>query len=205
MAKLLLVRHGLTEFNSTRRFAGSSDIELSAEGQRQVERLRDRLANEKIDAVYCSDLKRALTTAKIISSERKVEIVTCSELREINYGDAEGLTFDEISQRYPELAREIRNFNLGLKFPGGESFEGFIQRTIPFLAKLEKHETSETILVVSHSGSLRVLLCDLLGIDQTHWRQIGCANASLSIVDTYPTRGAIISLLNDTSHLKDNV
>lgn len=205
MAKLLLVRHGLTEFNSTRRFAGYSDVELSAEGQRQVERLRDRLANEKIDVIYCSDLKRAWATAKVISSERKVEIVPCSELREINYGDAEGLTFDEISRRYPELAQAIRNFNLELKFPGGESFAGFIQRTITFLDKLEKHEPSSTILVVSHSGALRVLLCDLLGIDQNHWRQIGCANASLSIVDTYPARGAIISLLNDTSHLRDNV
>ncbi len=204
MARLLLVRHGITEFNSTRRFAGSSDVELSAEGQRQVERLRDRLANEKIDAVYCSDLKRALVTAEVISSGRKVEIVTCSELREINYGDAEGLTFDEISQRYPELAQAIRNFSLELEFPGGESFEGFIRRTITFLDRLEKHEPSATILVVSHSGALRVLLCDLLGIDQNHWRQIGCGNASLSIVNTYP-RGAIINLLNDTSHLPVNL
>lgn len=204
MAKLLLVRHGLTEFNSTRRFAGYSDVELSPEGQRQVERLRDRLANEKIDAIYCSDLKRALATATVISSGHRIETVTCSELREINYGDAEGLTFDEINQRYPDLAKAIRNFNLELEFPGGESFKGFIQRTITFLDKLEKHESSATILVVSHSGVLRVLLCELLGIDQSHWRQIGCGNASLSIVDTYP-RGAIISLLNDTSHLKDNL
>ena len=198
------MRHGLTEFNSTRRFAGHSDVEMSPEGQQQVERLRNRLANEKIDAVYSSDLKRALETAKVVSSDRKVEIVTCPELREINYGDAEGLTFDEIGQRYPDLAQAIRNFNLELKFPGGESFEGFIQRTITFLARLEKHEPSATILVVSHSGVLRVLLCDLLGIVQSHWRQIGCDNASLSIVNTYP-RGAIINLLNDTSHLKGNV
>ncbi|MDO8687732.1 MAG: histidine phosphatase family protein, partial [Dehalococcoidales bacterium] len=175
MARLLLVRHGLTKFNSTRRLAGSSDVELSAEGQRQVERLRDRLVNEKIDAVYCSDLKRALVTAEVISAGRAVNIITCSELREINYGDTEGLTFDEISQRYPELAQAIRNFSLELVFPGGESFEGFIRRTITFLDKLEKHEPSSTILVVSHSGALRVLLCDLLGIDQNHWRQIGCA------------------------------
>lgn len=200
-----MVRHGLTEFNSKRRFAGYSDVEMSAEGQQQVARLHDRLAKEKIDAVYCSDLKRALVTAELISAGRAVNITTCSELREMNYGDAEGLTFDEIGQRYPELAKAIRNFSLELKFPGGESFEGFIQRTITFLDKLEKHESSATILVVSHSGALRVLLCDLLGIGQNHWRQIGCANASLSIVDTYPARGAIISLLNDTSHLKDNV
>ena len=68
MARLLLVRHGTTEFNSTRRFLGYSDIELSADGCQQVEHLRDHLANEKIDAVYSSDLSRALVTAEVISA-----------------------------------------------------------------------------------------------------------------------------------------
>ncbi len=204
MSKLLLVRHGITEFNSTRRFAGYSDVEMSADGYRQVERLRDRLLDEKIDAVYSSDLKRALVTAEVISSGREVDIVTCSELREVNYGSCEGLTFQEISRLYPEVAELITNFSLRLKFPEGESFEEVIKRTITFLDKLEKHTPSETILIVSHSGPLRVLVCHLLGIDQSHWRQMRCDNASVSIVETYP-RGAIISLLNDTCHLKGNV
>ena len=204
MPRLLLVRHGITEFNSTRRFAGHSDVEMSPDGYRQVEKLRDRLANEKIDAVYSSDLKRALVTAEVISPGRKMEIVTCPELREVNYGQAEGLTFPEIGRRYPELAELITNFNLRLEFPGGESFAGFIARTIKFLNRLEKHEPSETILIVSHSGPLRTLVCHLLGIDQDHWRQIRLDNASLSIVETYPQR-VIISLLNDISHLRDNV
>ncbi len=202
MSRLLLVRHGITEFNSTRRFAGYSDVEMSTDGYQQIEKLRDRLADEKIDAVYSSDLKRAWLTAETISSGHKVEIISCPELREINYGEAEGLTFDEINRLYPELAKSIRGFSLELKFPGGESFEGFIGRTSKFLDRLERHEPSETILIVSHSGPLRVLVCHLLGIDQTHWRQFRCDNASLSIVETYPPR-VIINLLNDTSHLKE--
>ncbi len=201
MSRLLLVRHGTTEFNSTRRFAGYSDVEMSADGYRQVERLRDRLANEKIDAIYSSDLKRALATAEAIASGREVDIVTCPELREANYGSCEGLTFQEIGHLCPEVAELITNFSLRLKFPGGESFEGFIARTVTFLDKLKKHAPSEVILIVSHSGPLRVLVCHLLGVDQSCWRQIRCDNASLSIVETYP-RGAIISLLNDTSHLR---
>ena len=204
MSRLLLVRHGITEHNSSRRFAGYSDIELSTDGVWQVEKLRDRLAKEKIDAIYCSDLKRAITTAEVISSRHEVEIVRCSELREMNYGDAEGLTFEEIGRRYPELAESITNFSLELSFPGGESFKGFIARTIKFLNRLNKHAAEQTILIVSHGGALKVLVYDLLGIDQSHWRQIRFDNASLSIVDTYP-RGAILSLLNDTSHLKGNV
>ena len=159
MARLLLVRHGVTEFNSTRRFAGHSDIEMSAAGYRQVEKLRDRLASEKIDAVYSSDLKRALVTAKIVTSKHNVDIVTCPELREINYGQAEGLTFEEIRRLYPDVAELITNFNLKLKFPGGESFIEFIERTNKFLARLEQHAPSQTILIVSHSGPLRVLVC----------------------------------------------
>ncbi len=204
MARLLLVRHGITEFNSTRRFAGYSDIEMSAAGYRQVEKLRDRLANEKIDAIYSSDLRRALVTAEVISSGRKVDIIACPELREINYGDAEGLTFEEISRLYPELAESIANFNLQLEFPGGESLEGFIERTSKFVDRLEKHEPSETILIVSHSGPLKMLVCHLLGIDKSHWRQIRLDNASLSIMETYPQR-VIINLLNDTSHLREDI
>jgi len=174
---------------------------LSDAGYGQVERLRDRLADEEVDAVYSCDLRRALVTAEVISSERKVDIVPCSELREMNYGHAEGLTFEEISRLYPEVAESVANFSPQLKFPGGESFEGFIERTSKFLDRLEKHAPGQTILVVSHGGPLRVLVCRLLGIDLEHWWQIRFDNASLSIVETYPQR-AIIRLLNDTSHCK---
>ncbi len=201
MSRLLLVRHGITEFNSTRRFAGYSDIEMSAAGYRQVERLRDCLAGEKIDAVYSSDLKRALATAETIASRHRLAVIACPELREINYGEVEGLTFNEISRRYPELAELISSFDLRLVFPGGESFGGFISRTCAFMKRLDEHNPEQTILIVSHSGPLKVLVCHLLGIDQSHWRQFRIDNASLSIVETYPQR-AIISLLNDTSHLR---
>ncbi len=197
------MRHGITEFNSTRRFAGHSDVEMSADGYRQVERLRDRLADEKIDAIYSSDLKRALVTAEVISSGRGIDIIACPELREMDYGSCEGLTFQEISHLYPEVAELVSNLNLlQLEFPGGESFKELIERTAKFfMDKLEKHAPSETILIVSHSGPLRVLVCHLLGIDQNHWRQIGCDNASVSIVETYPQR-AILNLLNDSCHLR---
>ncbi len=201
MSRLLLVRHGSTEYNSTRRFAGASDIEMNAVGYQQIERLCERLANERIDIIYSSNLKRALTTAEVISAKHNVEIVPCTELREINYGEAEGLTFEQIGHRYPAVAELIANFNPRLKFPGGEGFEEFAIRTKKFLDKLEKHVSSQTILVVSHSGPLQALVCHLLGIDLKHWWQIRIDNASLTIIDTYP-RGAIISLLNDTSHLR---
>ncbi|MBI2288632.1 MAG: histidine phosphatase family protein [Chloroflexi bacterium] len=147
-------------------------------------------------------MKRALATAEIISAACNVDIVTCPELREVNYGSIEGLTFQEIKDLYPGVAELITNFSLQLSFPGGESFTEFIERTSKFVDRLEKHAPEQTVLIVSHSGPLRVLVCHLLGIEMEHWRQIRLDNASLSIIETYPQR-AIISLLNDTSHLRE--
>lgn len=202
MSRLLLVRHGTTEFNDARKFMGYSDIELNAAGYEQAEKLSERLADEKIDVIYSSDLKRCLEMAEVISSRHKADIIACSELREVSYGKVEGFTYQEIKEHYPEVAESIATFNIGaMQFPGGECFEEFIERTSGFLDRLDMGKTSETVLIVSHSGPLKVLALRLLGIDMGHWRQFRFDNASLSILDTYP-QGAILSLLNDTFHLK---
>ncbi|MFC2034345.1 histidine phosphatase family protein [Chloroflexota bacterium] len=200
MSRLLLVRHGVTEFNSNQRFMGYTDIDMNTVGYSQIEKLRDLLVDEKVSSIYSSDLKRAMSTADVISSSCNTDVVPCTDLREINCGDVEGLTFEEISNKYPELAGMITNFNLKIKFPGGESFEDFIERTSQFLDKLKEHDSSDTIIIVSHSGVLRVLVCLLLGIDMNCWWQFRFDNASLSVVETYP-QGAVINLLNGTSHL----
>lgn len=202
MPRLLLVRHGITETNATRKFTGQSDIDINADGYRQAEELRDRLADEKIDAVYSSDLKRAITTAGVICSPHQLEITACPEIRELNYGEAEGLTYKEISEKYPDLSEMIAKYSPVLSFPGGESFSDLTDRAGRFLEIINNHPTDQTILVVSHGGMLRTLICQLLGMDQEHWPKFRFDNASLTIVDIYPQR-AILSLLNDTSHLKD--
>ena len=201
MSKLLLVRHGNTKLNSAERFWGQTDVELSADGIRQAERLRDRLAEQKIDAIYTSNLSRAVVTAEIIASKHQLDIITCPELVEINFGHAEGLTFEEISQLYPELAKSMADRSIRPRFPGGESLDELNDRVIKFLPRLEKHAPEETVLIVAHAGILRLLICNLLGIEQQHWRQMRTDLGSLSILDTYP-QGAILSLLNDISHLK---
>ncbi len=200
MSRLLLVRHGDTELNSRERYWGITDIELSAAGLKQAEKLRDRLATEDIDVIYSSELQRALLTAKIITSSHQLGVVTCAELRETNFGEVEGLTFDEISRLYPELTESWLNWSLQLKFPGGEGVTDITSRVNKFVNRLKKHSPDETILVVAHAGPLRILICRLLGLEIQHWRQIRLGLASLSIVETYP-QGAVLSLLNDLSHL----
>ena len=200
MSRLLLVRHGDTELNSAERYWGRGDVKLSPAGLEQAEKLRDRLAVEKIDAVYSSDLERALVTAEIIASNHQLAVITCAELREVNFGQLEGLTFSEICQLYPEVARSWAERNPQFKYPGGESLIEFNKRVSKFLNKLEEHAVEETVLVVAHAGVLRTLVCRLLGINlQRRW-QIRIDLASLSILETHQ-QGAILNLLNDVSHL----
>jgi broad specificity phosphatase PhoE len=202
LARLLLVRHGVTDHNTSGKFLGHTDADMSAEGYRQVEKLRDRLATEQFDAVYSSDLKRTRITAEIISSCHSNEIITCPELREINYGETESLTFGEIKKQFPELAEAIHNFSPDMNFPGGESLQDFIARTLKFLDRLDLKASQPKILIISHGGPMRTLICELLGVGQGFWRTFRLDNASLTIIDTYPER-AILSLLNDTSHLNE--
>lgn len=201
MSRLLLVRHGETELNSSERYWGHTDVRLSEAGLRQAERLSQILAAEKIDAVYSSPLSRARVTAETIVSGRPLEIITCPELREVNFGKLEGLTFAEVSQLYPEVTRLWMERDPGLRYPDGESIRQFNRRVGQFLGRLEKHSPEETILVVAHSGSLRVLMCRLLGLAVAHWRQFRLDLASLSILETYP-QGAILNQLNEVCHLR---
>jgi len=201
LPKLILVRHGDTELNSAERYWGHSDVKLSAAGLSQAERLRDRLATEKIAAVYSSDLQRALVTAEIIASKHRLAVITCVELREVNFGKLEGLTFAEVNQLYPEVTRFWFGEVSELQYPGGESFSGLNNRVSNFISRLKKHNSEETILIVAHSGPLRIIVCHLLGVDIRHWRQFHLELASFSILDTYP-QGAILILFNDVSHLK---
>ena len=200
MSKLLLVRHGTTTLNDVKRFWGKTDVELSPEGVNQAERLRDRLSGEKIDAIYASNLCRARTTAKIIASKHRLGITTRDELAEINFGWVEGLTFDEITTQYPELSKELKDWKAKARFPGGESLDELDCRLQIFLEFIKKHKPEETVLVVAHFGTLRLIVCNLLGIGLEHWLQIRIEPCSLSIMETFP-QGAILSLLNDVSHL----
>jgi len=200
LPRVLLVRHGDTELNSAERYWGRSDVKLSAAGLRQAEKLRERLAVEKIDAVYSSDMERSLVTAEIIASSHQLAVITCAELREVNFGQLEGLTFGEISRLYPEVAKLWAERSPKLKYPGGESLVKFNNRVSKFLSRLDKHTVGETILIVAHAGVLRTLVCQLLGIDLRRRWQIRLDLASLSILETHQ-QGAILSLLNDVSHL----
>jgi broad specificity phosphatase PhoE len=200
MPRLLLIRHGTTKLHANDRFWGKTDLPLSDVGIKEAKQLQSRLAKEKINACFSSTLSRALATAKIIANEHKVKIITCDELNECDFGDIEGLVFKEIEIRYPILAKKLVN-GTAVNFPGGESLNQLNARVKTFFRRLKNIKANDTAAIVSHGGPLRLIVCNLLGIDIKHWQQIRIDRASLSIIETY-SQTAILSLLNDTSHLK---
>jgi alpha-ribazole phosphatase/probable phosphoglycerate mutase len=202
---LLLVRHGATETVNPEIYWGQTDIALSDTGIVQAERLRERLSLEHIERIYSSDLCRALWTAKIIAGYHQKDITTCSQLREINFGDFEGLTYREISQRYPEASKYWLSHNPGLRFPHGESMAELGNRVTRFLSEYvhPNRGGDSTILIVSHGGVLRIMLCNILGIAYRYWQRLRLDIASLSIVEIY-AETATLRILNDVSHLKED-
>jgi alpha-ribazole phosphatase len=203
LSRLLLVRHGETELNSLQRYWGSTDVALGAVGLRQAETLRDRLAAESINHVYSSSMKRAMTTAEIISAGRRLPVSACPELKEIDFGLIEGLDFNQVREQYPDVAAMWIQRSPYLAYPEGESLEQLDRRVAEFIGRLEKHGATDSILVVAHSGVLRTLICQLMALPMTHRWSIRLDLASLSVLETY-AEGAILSLLNDTAHLREN-
>ncbi len=202
MSRLLLVRHGETELQSSLRYWGSTDVPLNALGLRQAECLRRRLETEKIDFICSSNLQRAMATAQVIATEYNLPVTACPELREIDFGKLEGLTYNEISRLYPDVARLWAEMASGLAYPGGESLTQLDERVKQFINHLDKHNEAETGLIVAHSGVLRALLCRLMGLESRQRWQIRLDLASVSIIETY-NRVAILTLLNDTCHLAE--
>ncbi len=206
MARIILVRHGETEWNRLLKYQGQSDIDLNEVGIEQARKIRDRLAGEKIDHVYCSDLKRAVTTAEIIASNGNVPelIKKVPLLREMHFGDFEGLNFEEMKTRFPDMVTERqmwRNRKADVCAPNGESLSQVADRVKEFLKELECLGPDETALIVAHGGSLQILMCLLLGISPDHWWQIRMSNASVTIMETHE-HGAAITLFNDVCHLE---
>lgn len=199
MSRILLVRHGVTDLNTGDRFLGRTDVPLGDTGKKQAGQLRDRLVAEKMDAIYTSTLSRARATAEIIAAGRRVKVTPCEELCECDFGDIEGLTFEEIKRLYPALAQELIERKTG-SFPGGETLEQLNTRVQAFLKRLEKHKPGETVLIVAHGGPIRLIICNLLGLGLEHWIQFRIEHASLSVLEIYPGMN-ILDLFNDVSHL----
>lgn len=203
--KLILTRHGETDWNLIRRYQGQSDVPLNQTGIRQAEQLAKRLATEKIDFIYSSDLSRAVDTANEIAKMQELAPAFQKDIRwrELSFGKWEGLNYEEIqAQRHDEAAVWYADM-VNLSPPGGESLLQLAERVQSVLEELKSKHKDQTVLVVSHSGVIQVLLCLLLDMDLKRYWQFRVLQASLTIVSFHEDNAAL-KLFNDTSHLLEN-
>ena len=169
MTRALFIRHAETELAG--RFCGHSDPELNAQGRMQVTTLAQLLSAEPIDIVYSSDLRRASATAQAIASVREIPQVLRPALREIDFGQWEGLSWEQIEQMDSEYARKWVARYPHLPAPSGESFQAFEERVLEEVSRLLGGNRGP-IAVVTHGGVLRVVLRHLCGCsDEEAWQQ----------------------------------
>jgi broad specificity phosphatase PhoE len=199
--RLYLVRHGATQLSAEDRFAGAVGVDLSEEGRWQVERLADRLDDERICAVYTSPLSRAEETAAILARPLALEPRTRDGLREMSHGRWEGLTRAEVEERFPGEYETWHADPFTFAPEGGESGVAVLARALPVVREIVVRHEGRRVLVVSHKATLRLLLSSLLGFDPRGYRdRLDQAPACLNVVDFRdPVRARLMSF-NDTSH-----
>jgi alpha-ribazole phosphatase len=201
MTRLLLIRHGSTEWNAEGRYQGQTNTPLNDDGREQASRLAERLRSEDIDALYTSDLQRARQTAEMIVVHHGLKPQPEPRLREISFGAWEGKTFEEIQEHNPESLADWYDDPLHGSPPRGETLQHVIERTGAAYDAIVEQHAEETVAVVAHGGTLRALLCLAIGVDPAIQWTFQFDLASLSELSTYD-EGAILHTLNNTVHLR---
>lgn len=199
--RILLVRHGATQLTAEDRFAGSSDIPLSNEGLAQIGRLRVRLSEVPIVAAYASPLQRTMESARILAEPHGLKVQADSALREIDYGRWEGLTRDAVRERFAEEYALWEEDPLVMAPAGGESGLTVVGRVLPAVRQIVERHRHQTVLVVSHKGTNRLLISSLLGFDMRSYRdRLEQSPAALTILDFLSEVRPRLKLFNDISH-----
>ena len=200
MAQILLVRHGETKWNVKEVFRGQIDIELNETGMKQAELLAEYLSNIKIDAIYSSALKRALTTAEKIASFHNIKVVTTPGLMDLNFGEWQGLSRQEVKGRYKELYAQWLSRPERVRMPAGENLDEVRTRAMGMVdQEITKYDSS--IILVSHRVVNKVLICALLGLDNSHFWNIEQSTCGLTIF-THKNGRFVLTRHNDTSYLR---
>ena len=181
--RLLLVRHAETEEAARGRCYGSLDVGLSPRGMSQRAALAELLAGEPIAAVVTSPRVRAVETARAIVGPHRLDLRVDSDLRELDFGDLEGRTYDEIAATLPELYAEWMTHPTRVRFPGGEGYADLKERALRAVAATREHLDGRTAAFVTHGGIVRAVLADALGIPDERIFGIAVDPASVSLVE----------------------
>ncbi len=202
MTKLFLIRHGQSEWNKRNMIQGQTNTMLTDLGKEQAFSLGKRLLKEDIDIIYTSDLLRAYTTAKIIANTIHKPLVSSEFIREINFGPWEGLSFEEIKEKYSEeyftWLKEPDKLNIN----GAETLQIVQNRALKYIDYIIRENKDKNIAIVSHGAILKTIILGLLDINLSHYKNISLNNVSLIIIE-FRDYNRVLTLFNDISHLKE--
>ncbi len=200
MTEIILARHGETEWNVEEIFRGRIDVELNETGIKQAELLAEYLSDVKIQAVYSSPLKRALKTAEMIAGSHQLEVKIVPGLIDIDFGEWQGLTHREVKDKYQELYTEWVTRPDKVKMPVGEGLNDVRERAIGVIDEvISKYEG--TVVLVAHRVVNKVLICALLGLDNSHFWNIRQDTCGITTF-TCENGRFILTRHNDTSYLE---
>ncbi len=197
MGNIYIVRHGVTNYNQENRFQGQLDIPLNDEGLAQVAKLGNYFQKRPVDVIYSSDLKRAYQTAEAIARAKDLQIRILPGLREVNVGKLEGMTWAEVKENYSNWVKSGHNHG----YPGGETrldIENRVKNTWEYIAK---RHSNENVVLVSHGGIIKSLICLLLGINNENRSRFVIDNSSVTRI-IYNDSGYKVKSLNSLEHLE---
>jgi broad specificity phosphatase PhoE len=201
LAHFILIRHGQTEWNQKERFRGWVDIDLDETGIRQAEAAAPRIARWEVSAIYASPLRRAMATAEIIAQPLGIPVTPLEGIIDMNFGAWQGLSIDEVKHNYPALFKLWRYSPETLEIPEGDSLEDVRKRAAAAINDLTARHKDATVVLATHRVVCKVLLCHLLGLDNSHFWQIEQDTAAINLFEIYEGN-ATVTLLNDTCHLR---
>lgn len=196
--RIYLIRHGETANAGEVCFNGHFDIDLSDHGNEQSRSVATALKNLPIKAVYSSDLKRTQIGAQYVAAEHGLKHVPCEELRELAFGDWEGLSVAEVNRKYPDKLKErLGNIEL-FHVEGGESFFQLRDRVIPKFEKIISGHPHDNIVILCHGGVIRTILAHILGIPVKNLFRIHQPYASVNIIQYYEGGDPVVELMGGT-------
>ncbi|MFY0408559.1 histidine phosphatase family protein [Solicola sp. PLA-1-18] len=205
MTELVLVRHGQTVWHAENRYAGSSDVDLTAAGVRQADALGAWAATAGLDAVWCSPLSRARKTADACTGTTGLEAHVDPRLTEAHFGRGEGLTSQEMEREFPEARAAFVHDPVAHPLPGGEPLDAVASRFVAALDDAARAHPDGTVLVVAHSTAIRLALCRLTGIPLRDYRRVLPSLGNVALTRVRPRDDGPAALLELNRPLEPKV
>jgi probable phosphoglycerate mutase len=202
--RIVLVRHGQTAWNRHPRFRGRADLPLDAFGLKQAKATGRYLVDcWPVEAVYASPMQRAMQTAEAIAEAHGLTAQSFEGLLDIDYGEWQGHSPDEVSKRYPDLLRAWKEEPQTVRIPGGEGLDDVRERVTSGLDEVLARHPGQTVAMVGHTVVNRVLLCAVLGLGNDHFWRLEQETCAVNVFEADPDGTFTVRLLNDTCHLRD--